>query len=184
MHIKQYKKLKFSDSFMNYYPIIPFFEKNAIYYIYFFFDEFYEYIKKNGVLKFLEEINKNKEDEYVYETISLSIDWNNKLLYLHETQFDYCKNAKNSELKKILDELTPLQACQQNLIKHAVLTQENFNKIIIDWNNNWESSKENPFLLLYQNDKDCFDLMSFKSQELMKKFIVESIIAYSISASI
>lgn len=59
------------------------------------------------------------------------------------------------------------------MIDYIILSQENFNKIIINWDKCWESKDVNPFILLYQDDKDWFDILPFESQEAMEKFVAD-----------
>ena len=149
MHIIKYKQLQFRS--INYYPI-----DHSIYaplsYVYGFLSEAYVYIQRKGVLKFLKEMDDNKEEyEYIYDSVSLSTDYENKLFYLHDTEFDYCRSAKTPELMELLDNMLPLQACQQNLIDYICLTQENFNQIIIHWD----------------------DVMPFDTKQAMEQFVAD-----------
>ena len=100
----------------------------------------------------------------------MSSDYKNKLIYLHDTQFDYCKDAKSSDLAKLLDELSPLQACQQNLIDYVVLTQKNFYQLVYNWDSLYQKNPV-PFALLYKDENDWYDVIPFQTEEEMQNFV-------------
>ena len=53
--------------------------------------------------------------------------------------------------------------CQKQLVKHTLIGQENFIHVILAWTKYWQQSI--PFVLLYLNDKDWYDILPFETEE-------------------
>lgn len=97
--------------------------------------------------------------------VCLSIDNSHNLVYLHQTE--------SPKVDKSIEDLSFVEYCQKDLVSYIVLSKKNFYTMIFNWDKCWKSSKEKPFLLLYEDDKNWFDVISFESQELMEKFVAD-----------
>jgi len=171
MYIKEYKILKFSDSFMNYYPIDSNIER-PLSYIYLFFHDAYSYIRRfektAHYMAALEEIEQD-EGEYEYNQTSISPDKKNNLIYIHEPRYDYSRQAATPKLEHFMNYVSSLYLCKNKLIPSIFMTKDNFIHLLLTWEKTWEN--KSPFALLYLDEKNWYDVLPFDSQEAMEEFI-------------
>jgi hypothetical protein len=63
------------------------------------------------------------------------------------------------------------EICKNNIIPHASMTKDNFAHILTKWDQLW--NQKPPYILLYQNDQDWYELEPFQSQETMEQFVAD-----------
>jgi len=69
------------------------------------------------------------------------------------------------------EDVPHLKMCQQGLVGFALLSKKNFIDILTIWLQ--LRDQKPPFILLYQNDKDWYELLPCQSEEEMDKFVTD-----------
>ena len=164
MYIKQKKDLQFKS--INFYPLNPN-RENSISFIYLFFHDAFHYVYRSGINEFIE---KNREG-MSFEMIELSIDNHNDLIYLSESWHSYKNKPTTPEIERLLEEENFIKLCKMGFLDYVVMTKENFIHILFAWDKILHQLP--PFALLYQDDKDWYDVLPFDTQEAMEQFVAD-----------
>jgi len=56
-------------------------------------------------------------------------------------------------------------------LKYTMMIKDNFYYLILTWNKILDQLP--PFVLLYQDDQDWYEILSFDSKEAMEKFVTD-----------
>jgi len=169
MIVKQSKQLEFDSDFNAFFPLKPGLQTSFSFIITFFFEGF-SYFKEDFYLNNKLQINLLGEGSIGYENVNVSIDNVNNLIYISEVYYDEDKPT-TLEIEQFLDTENFIELCKIGFLNHASMTKENFIHILLSWDKAW--SKSAPFALLYQDDKNWFDVLPFDSKEAMEKFVAD-----------
>ncbi|MBP6869709.1 hypothetical protein KBC04_02410 [Candidatus Babeliales bacterium] len=99
----------------------------------------------------------------------ISVDKKNDLIYIGMMP-DPCDDD-SGVYDPINNDKTCLDLFKEGLVESVHLSKENFFYILRTWDKYFEEKPS--FLLLYQDDKDWFDLKPFETRELMEQFLEE-----------
>src|SRR3990167_6175177 len=164
MYIKQHKQLKFESN--KFYPIYPKFESNISFLSSFFIFDF-GYIKNDLETN----ISKlNHVDSMAWNDDEIVIDQKNNLVYIGIVP-DFCCDEEYDEIyEEKMKGKSLLQLYQENLLDHMTISKENFFYILRTWKKYLDEKP--PFLLLYENENNWFDLEPFESKNIMDEFVI------------
>ncbi len=160
-----YKKYAYKSEFTNYSSLNPKFEGKISFLSYFLVATF-RYIKsdlESNILKLdiVDSMSWN-DDEIVIDQISNTV-------YLGVVP-DFCCDETYDEIyEDKISGKSLLQLYQENILDHMTISKMNFIYLLRTWNQYLE--EKSPFLLLYQNHKNEFDLKPFETQEAMELFV-------------
>ena len=128
---------------------------------------FFNYVRRDGVSNF---IKKNKEG-IEFEEVNIDIDNINNLVYLSESWYDYKNKPTTKKIDELLEEENFIELCKIGFLDHITMTKDNFTHILLTWDKLLD--QQSPFALLYQDDKDWFDVKPFETQEAMEQFVAD-----------
>lgn len=169
MHVVQNIIFKFDTK--KYYNFNSQKRENINYIAFFLFDVFPS-LRRSGITNFINELNSFEPDGIEFELVGLDVDQETNLIYISETYNDYKKRAiQSSELNNLMNKVAHLELCKKQLIKYAVMTKENFINLLLKWEQliiNLPS-----YILLYQDDKNWYDVLPFETEETMRKFVAD-----------
>jgi len=165
MYIKQYKEYDFEIAVSKFYPLNPSYEYNISFLSYFLVSDF-GYIKKDLEVN-IEKLNV--VDSMGWNDDQIVIDQKNNLVYLGVVP-DFCCDEEYDDVyeEKFADK-SLLQMYKENLLNHLIIPKNNFFHILRTWGKYLDEKP--PFLLLYQDEQNWFDLMAFQSKEVMELFV-------------
>ena len=169
MIIKQSEQLRYNSGFNAYFPFKPGFQTSTSLINIFFLDGF-GYLKRGGELIFMQKIERMLQHGIGFENIDVSIDHINNLVYISEIYYDKNKPTTD-EIENLLDEENKIELCKIGFLEHVILTKENFIHIILSWDK--ATNQRSPFALLYQDDKNWYDVLPFDKQEAMEIFVAD-----------
>jgi len=163
MYIKQWKKYDFEVIVKKFYPMNSKFQDNFSFLSMFLVSDF-GYIRQN----FEQEIKYYFIDNEGtgFPTTEVSVDNVNNLVYIGVMP-DSCDYE--DEDYPFISGKTPLEHFQEGLLESVHLTKDNFFNILRTWNKYLEEKP--PFLLLYQDENNWFDILPFQSKEEMDQFV-------------
>ena len=168
MYIKQYKQFNFEIISKKFYPISPIFQHDISFLSSFLVSNFRyildEYQSLNIFISKLDHVNGMgwNDDEIV-------IDQQNNLVYIGIVP-DFCCDEEYDDIyEEKIKGKSLLQLYQENILEHLVISKAQFIYILTTWKKYLEEKK--PFLLLYQDENDWFDILPFQSKEEMDQFI-------------
>lgn len=144
---------------------------NDLYYLTIFLTCFFGSIKKNGVMKFIEELNGLYKNGIIFEMVEINIDHVNNLIYISESYNDYSEQMNNPTLQSLLEQSSTLDLCHANLIHYMTMPKDNFEHLLLQWNqliDIWI-----PFALLYQDNNNWYDILPFDTEKSMKQFVID-----------
>lgn len=144
---------------------------NDLYYLTILLTCFFGFIRNIGAVKFIEELDGVYKNGIMFEMVEINIDHANNLIYISESYNDYSDRMNTSELRLLLEQFSTLDFCHTNLIHYICISKDNFKHLLLQWDqliDLWT-----PFALLYQDEKDWYDLISFETQESMELFVAE-----------
>lgn len=168
MNIRQNKQLKFDSnglSQLNYQSSFP------IYFVYVFIYFVYGYVLKKGIRKYIKILESIGKDAFQYEEVNICLDAQTNLIYIFESRYDYKDKPTTPEIEQLLEEENFVQLCRMNFFKYAVMTKENFINFLLMLEK--IITKRSPFILLYLDDENWYDVLPFDSLEAMEKFVAE-----------
>ena len=175
MHIKQYEKFKFKPQFNIYWSLGNSNFQNPISHAGRFLLNCYGYVHRaGGPIPFFASLQAlNGEWGMGFNELDLSVDMDKKLVYISELSFGYnYKDIMTEEEFYIkCDEMGYLELYKNNIIQSAVMTKDNFIHLLTVWGKFFNTMP--PFVLLYLDDKNWYDVLPFDSQEAMEKFITD-----------
>ena len=149
-------------------------KQEKINYIALFMFDVFPNLQSLGITNFIHELNSFEPDGIEFELVGLDVDQETDLIYISETYNDYKKRAiQNSELNNLMNKVRHLELCKKELIKYAVMTKENFIHLLLKWEQLITSSPL--YILLYLDEKDWYETLSFDSQDAIEQFITQHI---------
>ena len=169
MIIKQYDTYEFefnNSSNKNIIPIIQ--SMNNMYYIRMFLVH-----SVRDINTFIKAINTYSKDGMGFKLINIDIDNINNLVYLSESWYDYKDKPTTPEINELLEKENFIELCKIGFLDHITMTKDNFTHVLLTWDKIYQSKKSIPFILLYQDDKDWYDVKPFDTQEAMEQFVAD-----------
>ncbi|MBV8660762.1 MAG: hypothetical protein JO129_01280 [Candidatus Dependentiae bacterium] len=164
MYIKQYDCYKFG--FKKYFLDINFVDNEYIpYCITNFLKAMYPYTTALLYEKYIEESEKSFDINTLYE-VDIILDKNTHLVYIVEGYDNDYRYRIPGITKEII-----IKMCKRGELNFNILYQNNFKYLFEKWVQLLQH--EPKFALLYQDDKDWFDLMPFQTQEEMEQFVAD-----------
>jgi hypothetical protein len=161
MLIQQCKQFKHEEK--NFYPIYPIFQYN-ISFISTFLVLDYGHIRQN--LEYEIKYHFIDRPGLGFQTAEVSVDNENDLVYIGVMP-DPCDYEDKDY--PFIDEKTSLEHFQEGILESVHLKKDNFFRILRIWKKYLEEKP--PFLLLYQDENDSFDILPFQSKEKMDQFV-------------
>jgi len=166
MYINEFIKYELGKN--NYYP--QNFNKNQnIIYLEMFFDEAFPHIRLFETINFIKDINDYPYDRFLFELVELSIDELYGLIYIYESCRTYDSKQKTPEIEELLEEDNFIELCKIGFLDYIIITKDNFIHLLLAWDKVVDIRQS--FALLYLDDKDWYDVLSFDSKEAMDKFV-------------
>jgi len=166
MNIKKYVMFKLNQ---RYYPLNT--EEQNIIYLSRFIQDGFPFINRRGITEYITKLETIYGNAINFESVSLNIDQSKDIIYLSEPYFEYAERAEIHEIEELMDNISTLELCQHQFIKYMIISKENFMHLLFALNQ--QMQQDFPFALLYQNDKNWYDVLPFDSQEAMEKFIAD-----------
>ena len=164
IHIKKYKELQLRS--MGYYPMDSII-KQPLSFIYLLFSNGFYRIRRDGVKNF---ITKHKEG-MGFEEVDIDIDNTDNIVYFSEGHYGHDNKPTTSEVDNLFEEENFIELCKLGFLDHITMTKDNFTHILFAWDKILD--QQSPFALLYQDDKDWFDVKPFDTQEAMEQFVAD-----------
>lgn len=146
--------------------------KSDLYYLTIFLIWFFDYIRRDGTVNFIEKLKTVYKDGMSFELVNIDIDNENNLVYFSESYHTYDKKSKTHEIDDLLKDDNIIQLCKIGFLNHIVMSKENFIHILLGWDRILNSLPL--FVLVYKDDKDWYDVLPFDSQQKMEQFIVDN----------
>ena len=128
---------------------------------------FFNYVKRDGVSSF---IKKNQEG-IEFEEVNIDIDNINNVVFFSESWHHYKKKQTTTKIDELLEEENFIELCKIGFLDHITMTKGNFIHILFAWDKLLD--QQPPFALLYQDDKDWFDVKPFDTQKAMEQFVTD-----------
>ena len=75
------------------------------------------------------------------------------------------------EIENLLDEENFIELCEIGFLDYVVMTKDNFYHLLLVWDKVLDQAP--PFALLYEDDKNWFDVLPFDSKEAMETFVAD-----------
>jgi len=128
-------------------------------------------IRRIRVLCFIENMKTKYKNGISYEEVDINIDNENDLVYLSESYHTYDTKPMTKEIDDLFEAENFIELCKIGFLDYDVMTKENFIHILLLWDKILDQVP--PFALLYQDDKNWFDVLPFDTQEAMEKFVAD-----------
>jgi len=170
MYINEFIKYELGKN--NYYPQ-NFNNKQNIIYLEMFFDEAFPHIRLFETINFIKDINDYPHDRFLFELVELSIDEQNGLIYIYESYRTYDSKSKTLEIEELLEQDNFIELCKIGFLDYMIITKENFIHLLLAWDK--LLNEQSAFILLYLDDENWYEVLSFDSQEVMEQFVVDHI---------
>ncbi len=106
-----------------------------------------------------------------FNELDLNIDMEKNLVYIGEMFDPETYNMTEQEFNSKYNNMNSVQICQNNMVDCVVMTKDNFINLLIVWGQLLETKP--PFVVLYIDDNNWYDLLPFDSQETMEFFITD-----------
>ncbi len=173
MQIKQYQTFKFEAQSKEYRCLRNSHDENKITYVQFFLNDCYGYVRRyGGPIRFLASLKAdNGEWGMSFNELDLNIDMEKNLVYIGEMFDPETYNMTEQEFNSKYNNMNSVQICQNNMVDCVVMTKDNFINLLIVWGQLLETKP--PFVVLYIDDNNWYDLLPFDSQETMEFFITD-----------
>ena len=171
MKIQQYKRFKFDLS--GYELAASSYYQYPIFYVGDFLQAFYGYVNRaGGPIQFFESLRDSRGIwGMTFESVDLNVDIQNNLVYLSEVFGPYEADMTDDEFNIKYNNMNALQLCQNNIIDHAVMTKDNFINLLTKWGHFYDTKE--PFVLLYFDENNWYDVLPFDTQEAMELFVAD-----------
>ncbi|MBP6869769.1 hypothetical protein KBC04_02720 [Candidatus Babeliales bacterium] len=173
MNIKQYKKFEFQIALQVEFQIVRYslLERKSSYdypisYIEIFFSDGFPYVNRYGVKDFI----KERTEGMMFERIELHIDNEHNVAYIHEP-IDFSRSDITPEVHQLIENDDIVKLCKMGFLGYTVMTKDNLFHLLLLWGEFVD--KKAPYILIYLDDKDYYDTLSFDSKESMDKFVAE-----------
>jgi|GEM_PF-319120 len=167
MYIKQYKQFKLQ---FGHYSLLDIQREDPISYVAMFFYDGFPYINRLGSAEFIKKLKTVCNDGMNFEMIELSMDNENNLAYMSEPRDD-CREKITHKSEKNMQAESIINLCRRGFMRHAVMRQENLFHLVSTWETFVD--KQMPYILIYRDDKNRYDSLSFDSQEAMEEFLAD-----------
>lgn len=167
MHIKKYKQFKFKIN--SYYPTCPN-QEYPIAHVAMFFHNAFPYIYRMGTFDFIEQLNTKYKNGMKFEMIELSIDNDNNLFYINESAERSIQKI-TPEIENLLESDSVIELCKQNFLRHVIITKNNLTHLLLTWEKFVD--KKLPYILIYLDDSNWYETLSFEREEAMREFITQ-----------
>lgn len=168
MQIKQNDILELHQN--RYYSLYKTFQQN-ISFISSLLHNAFDCLNENEILDLIKSLSPTGTH---FNHIGISQDHKKNLMYINEEMI-MCSDLPFTEEEEKLNNLflhhTRLDLCEKNLIPHAVLSQSNLMHLVIKYNA--LKNKNIPYILLYQDNHDWYDLLAFQTEKTMKQFVAD-----------
>ena len=102
----------------------------------------------------------------IFEDVEVSFDLENNLIYLSDAYDDDYR----SRTKTLTQEMI-IEFCKNRTLEYITITKDNFIHLVSSWVKILEY--EPNFALLYLDDKGCYDVLPFETQEAMEQFVAD-----------
>ncbi|MBP6869771.1 hypothetical protein KBC04_02730 [Candidatus Babeliales bacterium] len=146
---------------------------NNTYYLRMFLVYSFGDVRRDNILNSIEKIDDFFQDGISFDFVDISIDNNANLVYLSESWYDYKDKPTTDEIEKLLEDANFIELCKMGFLDYAVMTRDNFIHLLLTWNKILDQLPS--FALLYQDDKDWYNIVPFDSKEAMDQFIVDHV---------
>jgi len=170
MYIKKYDMYKFDRGG---YSLMPRADDSSIYYIGMFFTRLLGVIELTQSAEWIEDFKTIYKNGFMYEEINVSIDNESDLVYFSEELDSYEHEITTPELDQLAEDGNTIELCRRGIARHITMTKNNFFYLLTAWGRLCE--KLPPFALMYEDDKNWFDILPFESKEAMEKFVADHI---------
>ncbi|MBP6869773.1 hypothetical protein KBC04_02740 [Candidatus Babeliales bacterium] len=167
MIIKKYQTYKYKT--ISYFVVERFGED--MFYLHMFLLNCFGYLRRKNNLEFKEEIKTICEYGMTFDNAEISIDNENNIVYVIESFYDYRSRPKTPKIEELLETENFIELCKMGFLNYITMTRDNFMHLLLTWNKILDQLP--PFALLYQDDKDWYDILSFDSKEAMDKFLAD-----------
>lgn len=166
MNIKEFMKCKLENN--RFYNVLYPGKMENIDYIGIFFANGFPYIYRNGAIEFIKKLKTIYREGMNFEMIELSIDNENNFAYISEP-YDWSKKEITPEIEILINKESTIELCHKNFIGYAVMTIDNLFHLLLTWEQ--LKNKKASYILLYQDDNNWYDSISFDTEESMNQFI-------------
>jgi len=168
MYLKNSKQMKLRSN--DFYPLFVN-DKKALSFIYLFFHYSFGSIRTVGVLCFIENMKTKYKNGISYEEVDVNIDNQNDLVYLSESYHTYDAKPMTQEIDDLFEAEKFIELCKIGFLDYDVMTKENFIHILLLWDKILDQVPS--FALLYEDNKNWFDVLPFDSKGAMEKFVAD-----------
>jgi len=174
MKIQQYKLFQFKTQFNRYGNVAHSYYQNPISYVESFLYDVYGYVyRAGGPKEFLDHfiIRENGSMIGGFNTIEFNLDTVNNIIYVGEIFDAGDLHMTDAEFNDKFGNMTSLQLCQNKIIDGAIISRNNFIKLLTTWGQLVQ--KKSAYILLYFDDQNWYDALPFDSKEAMENFIAD-----------
>jgi len=151
------------------YEMFP--EYDSFFYISRFFLVDFKRFRSFGMKVFFEELNMLGNDTIGTEDVNINIDQNDNKIYISESYYTYDQKPRTPEIEKLFNQSNFLELCKIGFLDYVTMTKDNFFHLLLIWDRFLDQSP--PFVLLYEDDKNWFDILPFDSKKAMEKFVAD-----------
>ena len=156
MYIKEYDFFEYWPNYKKYYSID--YRDHAIDHI--------SYLLENDCPLNIEDFLKKLKESFkngLFQYFAITINDENNLIYISDLHYNDYSLAKDMSASIII------KLCHEKSLDCNIMTENNFIYLVTEWNKLFQ--KLEPFILLYQDDKDWYDVLPFDTQEAMEQFV-------------
>jgi hypothetical protein len=168
MFIKEFIKCKLTDN--RFYDVLYPGNMEDIDFVAIFFDDAFRHIYRYGAMEFVEKLKTNNRSGMSSEMISLDMDNEHNLAYISEP-YDNSQKEITPEIQLLINNESTIELCHKNFIGYVVMGQENLFYLLLKWAE--LRDRKVPFILLYLDDKNWYDSLSFETHEAMDQFVAD-----------
>lgn len=169
MYIKQNQK--FERELNKYFPVgnllFPF--QYSISYAGLLFYDGFPHIRLFGTEEQVEKFKNRIEIGMSFEMIEITIDYTSDLAYISET-VDFNREV-TPEIHQLIESDNIIELCHIKFLNYTTMTQENLYHLLLTWEKLIDNGT--PFILIYLDDQDWYDSLSFDSKDAMEKFVAD-----------
>jgi len=170
MYIKKFVKFKFNTTN---YDLLCLPQILDIGYIASFYSYGFRDLKRHGILNSVKKIEDFFQNNVIFDfTVgNIIIDNTSNLVYFIESYYDYQNKPTTTYIEELLTDGKWIQLCKMGFFEYTIMKKDNFINILLTLNHLLDEKK--PFILLYLDDQDWYEVLPFDSQEAMEKFVAD-----------